>query len=517
MVARVEGGGYDPAVLAARLVPAAIAAAVIACLLGSQPLHAAGTPQTWSGKGDGESWADAKNWASGAVPANGDSVVIAPTSLQTRPQVTGAPGGLQLQDLALTDSSLAGGALTVTGQFTWSVSQGYGSLGAPLTVKGTASISGAGEKDSKSLLRLEGATTITGPGLLSIQDAGTAVSNSGVLTLEPGATVKATVCCASTDELLNTGTIAVPAASAGKVSVGYMRFDDRGSTSIGPGSTLEVYAGPGQLGAGGSVTGGGTLLFDQGAMITVGSTVNLGAGSTLVLTGNAWLYGPGGLKGPGAFSWTGGTISGTLDVAATIHTTISGTGTKTLTSPTTKPTALDLHGPTTVEDTGDVDIAGTTSLVNLGTMTLKTGAMISGSVCCAKPDHVVNSGTLTVAAGHGTATITNVAFTNSGTVKIASGTLAAGNPGYRQTSGGSLVLTITGTKPGSQFGQVQVGGLATLAGALHVTPAGGFVPKHKQSFAVVVYRTRSGQFGSKSGSPSFNVAYGATAANVVYS
>jgi hypothetical protein len=144
---------------------------------------------------------------------------------------------------------------------------------------------------------------------------------------------------------------------------------------------------------------------------------------------------------------------------------------------------------------------------------MKQGAMISGSVCCVKPDRVTNTGTLSVT---GNATITQLAFTNSGTVKITSGTLTAGNPGYRQIAGGVLVVTISGTKPGSQFGQLQVQMAATLAGSLHVSTAGGFVPKHKQSFAVVVYRTHSGQFSSTSGSPSFGVAYGATAAKVVY-
>jgi hypothetical protein len=492
-----------------------IAAALFVGLLVSPPLHASGT-QTWSGKGDGTTWGDARNWSSGSVPGNGDSVVIAPTSLQVRPVVTGAPSGVQLQDLTLTDSSVSGGALTVTGQFTWTVNQGYELLGAPLTVKGTASISGGGEKDSRSLLTLEGATTITGSGVLSIQDTGLAISNSGVLTLQPGATVRATVCCATTDELLNTGTIAVPASSSGKASLGYMRFEDRGSASIGAGSVLEVFAGPGRLGSGAKVTGGGTLLFDQGAQIRLSSNVNVGAGSTIALTGNAELFGPGAFKGAGAFSWSGGTIDGNLDLASTIHTTISGTGTKTLTSPNATPTALHLLGATTVEDTGDVDLMGATSFINQGTLTMKPGAMISGSVCCVRPDRVTNIGTLTVAAGSGTATITNLAFTNSGTIKITSGTLFAGNPGYHQISGGALVLAITGTKPGSQFGQLQVGGLATLAGALRVSTAGGFVPKHGQSFAVVLFRTRSGQFSSKAGTPSFTVAYGATAAKVEY-
>jgi fibronectin-binding autotransporter adhesin len=553
-----------------RLVLTVVAATVIVGLLMSPPLHAAGATQTWSGKGDGESWTDAHNWSSSTVPGSGDSVVIAPTSSQPHPQVINAPG-IQLQDLTLTDSSVSGGALTVTGQFTWSVSSGYETLGAPLTVEGTASITGAGEKDSKNPLRFEGTTTIAGPGVLSIQDVGAAVSNSGALTLDPGAAIKATVCCATTDELLNTGTIAVPASASGTVGLGYLRFDDRGSASIGHGSVLEVFAGPGQFGSGASVTGGGTLLVDQGAQLRLAASMSVGAGSTIALAGNAELFGPGAFSGAGSFSWSGGTIDGNLNVGASIQTTISGSGTKTLTSPNTTPTSLTLHGPTTVDDTGDVDLTGATSLLNLGTMTMKPGALISGSICCVKPDHVTNKGTLTVAAGSGTATVSNLAFTNAGTLKIASGTLAANYPGYVQTSGqtqlagGTLAAshgveihggtlsgsgTITGSvvnggtvSPGttggalqitgdyqqtamgvlastiagsSQFGQLKVGGAATLAGTLKVNTASGFAPTSHQSFPVLLYRTRSGKFTTDSGSPPYSVTYAATAAKAVY-
>ncbi len=45
------------------------------------------------------------------------------------------PGGISLKDLTLTNASLAGGAVTVTGDFSWSVSQGQNVLNAPLTAR----------------------------------------------------------------------------------------------------------------------------------------------------------------------------------------------------------------------------------------------------------------------------------------------------------------------------------------------------------------------------------------------
>ena len=87
---------------------------------------------------------------------------------------------------------------------------------------------------------------------------------------------------------------------------------------------------------------------------------------------------------------------------------------------------------------------------------------------------------------------------------------------YQQASSGTLSSVITGTAPGTKFGQLSVGGTATLAGTLKVSTGNGFVPAHGESFSVLLYHTRSGTFGTLSGSPAYTVSYIATAANVVY-
>ena len=88
--------------------------------------------------------------------------------------------------------------------------------------------------------------------------------------------------------------------------------------------------------------------------------------------------------------------------------------------------------------------------------------------------------------------------------------------GYNQTSAGTLSSVITGTTPGTKFGQLSVGGKATLAGTLKVNTGNGFVPGHGQSFSVLLYHTRSGMFGTLTSTPAYTVNYTATAANVVY-
>jgi hypothetical protein len=741
---------------ALRLAAAALASALTAGTLVLAPTVAsASSNQVWTGNGDGTSWSDGQNWQSMSVPENGDSVTIGPTPSQTMPSVTGVPGGTELQDLTLTDASLSGGDVTVMGDFSWSVSQSFATLDAPLTVEGDASFSGAGEQDSQAPMTFDGNTDIAGPGLLSIQDSGPAITNSGTLTVEPGAVVRATVCCVTPDELINNGTVAVPAS--GTATVAFMGFHDQGSVSVAPGSLLDIAGGPGDFGAGTDLSGGGTLQFDSGAAITLASSVSIGAGSTVLLTGNAEFFGPGSFTGGGKFSWTGGTIDGNLSLGATVHTTISGSAkkilmsptstpallafhgpttvqgsgaleafaanistsgtftekpgaevgasacctspdeflntgtltvpasgtahldwmnfddqgpvsvatgstlhvtvgpgefspgvhlsgggtvefdqnaqmalasnlsiaagttllqtggatfagpgsfvgkgnfawsggtidgnldvastvrttisgkaTKAITSPTTTATAVTLHGGTTLQGAGEVELSGATTLSNLGTLTMQPGTTVGGSVCCVKPDHFSNGGTLIVAAGTKTATATNLALTNSGTVKITDGTLFVNSVSYKQTggvtqlAGGSLsaaqpadiaggtlsgfgtitgsvqnagtvspsttggvlkisgayqqtkagVLTsvITGTSPGTKFGQLSVGGQATLAGTLKVNPGNGFNP-HGKSFSVLLYHSRSGKFATLSGSPAYTVSYGTTVAKVVY-
>jgi hypothetical protein len=716
----------------------------------------ASSNQVWTGGGDGSSWSDGMNWQSNQVPANGDSVTIGPTPAAPTPHVTGMPGGTTLQDLTLTDASLSGGDVTVAGDFSWSVSHGIETLASPITVEGDAAFSGAGEQDSQDPMTFDSTAEIKGPGLLSIQDSGPAITNSGTLTLSPGAVVRASVCCVNPDEFLNTGTVSM--ATSGTATVTGMGFNDQGSVVVGAGSLLDVTGGPGEFGAGADLSGGGTLQFEMGASMTLATGVSIGAGSTMTLTGNAEFFGPGTFIGGGKFSWTGGTIDGNLDVAKTIHTTlsgtakkmlmspgsthallafhgpttvegagpleafaadisssgaftirtgatiegstccvnpdeflstgtltvpgssgkanvtfmnfndqgtvvvsagstlldttgpgefspgvilsgggtldfeqnasmtlasnlqiqsgttvklglgtflgpgsftgagnfawsggtidgsldvastidttISGTATKNLTSPTTAPVVLAFHGSTTLEGSGEVDLHGTTTLSNTGTLTMQAGTTIGASTCCASPDNFSNSGTLTVAAGTGTATTSNLAFSNSGTVKVTGGTLSIGTLAYKQTAGstqlaggsvsaaqqmniaagtlsgfgtitgsvlnggtvapsttggvlkitggynqkssGTLSSVITGTTPGTKFGQLSVGGKATLAGTLKVNTGNGFVPRHGESFSVLLYHTRSGMFGTLSGSPSYTVSYTATAANVVY-
>lgn len=64
----------------------------------------------------------------------------------------------------------------------------------------------------------------------------------------------------------------------------------------------------------------------------------------------------------------------------------------------------------------------------------------------------------------------------------------------RFDGGASVRLDIGGTVPGAQHDQIQVQDVAELGGALQVALSAGFVPQAGQSFAVMTYESRLGEF-----------------------
>ncbi len=520
--------------------------------------------QTWTGAGDGHTWADSNNW-SGGVPQNGDSVTIGPTMSQAAPSVTNMPGGISLEDLTLTNASLSGGAATVNGDFTWSVSQGQNTLAAPLTVEGSATISGPGKKITLDEVTFAGNTEVSGTGLLETEFSGAAIRNEGRFQIDPGASVDADACCANPNKFISTGLLAVPASSGGIATLGFMGVTIGGSVIIGKGSTLDMFSGPALFSPGIAIDNGGTLDFDQGETVKLATGVAIDKNTTVQLTGNAAFTGTGGFAGIGTFLWTGGHIEGNLSVGSSTSTTMSGTGTKDMFSPNGKPITLTLGGPSTLTGTGPLHLGTTSTLDNEGTLTANPGTTFDSGLCCANPERFINGGTLRVAAGNKSpVTITLLAFLNEGTVRLTSGklvvevlsytqksgvtSLAGGslssplpvlikggtltghgtvgaavvnggtvspsttggvltiNGSYQQTKSGTFATVLSGTTPGSKFGQLVITGVATLAGTVKVTTS-HFTPKKKQSFQVMRYHSHKGSFTTKSGKPKYSVSY----------
>ena len=439
-----------------------------------------GTSYTWTAKGDATSWTDAKNWDPSSdypgVCAN-DSATITPLPILAFVNLT-VPA-ITLNTLTLTRQSgtsgggveLSGGPLTITSSFNWSVD---GSVSTPLTVSGTATISGDSQNGSsliESSINLAGMTTVSGTGL-ALTGTGSSILNTGTFTLEPGSSITSTVCCVSLAQFVNRGSVVIPSPLTGPGPdsvINGIAFIDRGTVNIGSNSTLELQIAPSTFASGVTFEGGGTLLVDNNAAVQLNGTVNLANGTTFTLgvdTNNSagTLSGTGAIQGNGTFSWTGGTLTGgtanaSLTVASTVHTSISSNNQKSLLADGTNSTTLRLAGSTTLSGTGLFLNGGGAHLNNTGTFSPRAGSAISSDSCCANPAQFNNQGTLTVDVGAGkTFSIPQpgqpgAAFTNSGTVDLKSGTFQFSDPGYVQTAGHTQLNggSLASTSPTSAF------------------------------------------------------------------
>ncbi len=139
-----------------------------------------------------------------------------------------------------------------------------------------------------------------------------------------------------------------------------------------------------------------------------------------------------------------------------------------------------------VLDFGPLNQAGTV----IGDVTVNTGTVTgSGAVI----GNLTNNGGL-IAPGH-----------SSGILSV------TGN--YTQGANGTLLLEVAGNNAnGPQYDQLQVGGVANLAGTLDVQASGGFTPQASDTFVPLSYGSTTGNFTGLSSNASLNM--GTTGATV---
>jgi hypothetical protein len=110
-----------------------------------------------------------------------------------------------------------------------------------------------------------------------------------------------------------------------------------------------------------------------------------------------------------------------------------------------------------------------------------------------------NSGTFTKTGTTGTTEV-RWGFNNaaSGALDIQSGVISLTGT-YAPASNTALDIRIGGLSAGTQFGQLKIGGAATLAGALNVSLAPGYTPSLGDRFPIVTFASRSGTFTPMTG------------------
>ena len=201
----------------------------------------------------------------------------------------------------------------------------------------------------------------------------------------------------------------------------------------------------------------------------------------------------------GTFNWTGGTLQTPLTVPSGGVVSISGPDIKAYEgSITGMPVVPNLAGSTTLSGPLGVLWGGATPPVinNTGTFTAQPGASISA------PSSIMaafnNPGMLINDSGSSTTTI-GIKLANSGTIQLLSGFLKLSVPSFTEPDGATLLVTIRGITPGTDFGQLQVTNNTTWGGNLLLTNANGFIPTPGQTFrALTCGGACTGQFASVS-------------------
>ncbi len=152
--------------------------------------------------------------------------------------------------------------------------------------------------------------------------------------------------------------------------------------------------------------------------------------------------------------------------------------------------------------TGAIWIVGANSSMSIGANITTDSANIilngpGASFTSLSPlAEIASVGRLEVTGGGSFTTAGNL--DNAGSIDLASGTLnVTGN--YTQEASGAFEVAIGGLAAGSQFGQLNVTGLATLNGALSVSLIGDYTPPSGDSYRVLTFGSRSGDFSAEFG------------------
>lgn len=393
-----------------------------------------------------------------------------------------------------------------------------------------------------------GTTNVLSSGALSLEGDGTAsggLNNAGTITVAADKTLTLTAA------FTQGGSVSLQANATAIVSGG---GTNSGTVSLADGAKFNISAGNYTLAAGTSVTGTGALRV-SGGTLTLGAAVTL---ANLELA-DGTLTGDNALTVTTTFNWQGGTMSGNSTTTVSGTLALSGTADKTLSQRT-----LDLAGITAWSEdgnlilasaavinnqgtgqffinndrnlsgsgtfnnagaliktgaTGTTSVAGTIAFTNSGTVSLQTGALnLGGTYTQTAGATVLAAGTTFGAEGRvdlqagvlsGSGTI-NGNVTSAGTV-IVGGEGTAGvlriNGNYTQAETGVLVIELGGTDAGT-FDRLAVSGTAALAGTLVVALINEFVPTTGNSFQILTFDPRSGEFGAIEDGGLFQAVYG---------
>jgi hypothetical protein len=443
------------------------------------------------------------------------------------------------------------GALSITGPDTKLLSSGY-----TLTTNGAVTWSGAGgiRSDFGPFITNSGTWTVQGDlALFVINGPDLTFTNTatGVFTKASG-----NGALSIADIFNNAGTVNV---NSGTLQLSQGSFST-GSFDLATGAALQVTAGTHTLAGGTTVTGGGTVRVDGGTLLvnadvevpnfemssgTLGGTNTLTVdsnftwtGGTMAGLGQAVSNGSMTITGPdtkflssgytlttnGAVTWSGAggirsdfgpaisnsgtwTVQGDLalfvingpdltftNTATGVFTKTSGTGALTVNDIFNNAGTVNVNsGAVQLSQGGfstgayNIALAGTALQFTGGTHTLSAGARLPSAGLVE-----VNGGALVVDAA---VSVQSFVLT-SGSLRLTSNGMLNVGGDYTQRVGTTLFIDIGGLTAGAGYGQLNVTGAANLDGTLTVTLTNDFSPSIGDSYQILTFGARNGDFGT---------------------
>jgi hypothetical protein len=451
-------------------------------------------------------------FTSGSESLSDDTAFVGEGLVRVAGATLNVEGTSSVQNFELTSGSLTGaGNLTVTETMMWSGGTMTGTGSTAIAAGATLALSGNAAKQlGTRVLSNAGTVTWTGAGTLLLS-SGAVINNLAGALFEVQNDTSIAYYSGERPTFTNAGTFRKTVGTGTTTIVSAVTFNNSGTVEVLSG-TLAIAAGGSSSGvftvaAGSAVTFTGSYTLDNGSNLLGAGVARVSTG-TLTVSGSVSvqnfeltsgsLTGAGTLTVTGTMTWSGGTMSGTgsTAIAAGATLALSGNAAKQLGT-----RVLSNAGAATWTGTGTLQLSSGAVITNLAgaLFEVQNDSSVAYYCCGAVPPTFTNAGIFRKTTATGTTSIAStVAFNNSGAVDIESGIVrVSGN--YAPAPSAALNVTLGGLTVGTQFGQLAVGSGATLAGALNVSLAPGYMPDAGDSFRIVTAGTRTGTFSSASG------------------
>lgn len=303
---------------------------------------------------------------------------------------------------------------------------------------GTANVAGTLAVNTTSDWQLDGAVNLTAaPAVLT----GRAFEITNVGELAGFGTV-------TSQNLNNNGTIS---GDGGTLTISTVSFPDLDGSN--------------EMGVINALTGGVRVTGNFGGLFGFDGTINIGGGNSFLMTNQ-------GIFNSGTMNMSGGSYSAPLFTQGGTLAVTAGANTLSSTSTFTGASTTTIAGGSSLRINGSASFAPTASVTGAGSLEILAGSDASGNANLNV--NVVNRGAIAPGVSPGTWNI-------------------GGN--FAQTATGRYEWETAGTNP-AQADRITITGNASLAGTLDITVLGPFVPDWGDSWTIMSYASRVGDFSS---------------------